>query len=962
MSLFIPVDDKTMMSRNLFKAVGMCGLVIMMCAFAGCSSGGKTVEAVMPEAETTPASVVEEEENEVWALLASGNGDRARPFFMGTVGINAADKQGKTALHYAAENRDTALAAFLISRGANVNTQDNMRRTPLAISAEKLDPATAEILIRAGADIHFPMAGNTTPAHIAIREGGEFLAAFLYPEALSMVDPGGKTILHLAAEAGNAKAVEAILRGENDLTKKDSGDKTALDIALERTDSRDHAEAAEYLILAGAVSDKALYSALAPAVRSSYYNIRSAGGMAPLHYLAREEYMGYLDFVFEKKADINIRNAIGATPLHEAARYGRLVAMKALLDRGTDINAQDARGNTSLHIAIPPEKYLEACKLLLAAGADPNIREEYGDTPLHIAVILNRPEEAVRALLDGGADASIRDLEGKTALYMAVEKNRPNYIPLLLSYKASIFTADNNGITPFLKALRENPALISGMINSGTVLQSDSEGNTMLHLAVAEGRDPAIITSILDRKAAIDAQNKAEDTTLAIAVRDNRETAGRLLLSRGANIFAVNAKGESPLSLTFPPAGAEASGLRAWMLSPENLAARDGSGNTALHYAAQWRLDRWIPSLIQMKADTEAVNVPGDTPLFTAVKQDSASTAGLLVSWGANIDARDKGGNSALHAAVRWNALKAAETLIDMGIDINCQSLNGKTPLHDSIRLAMLDLEAVLIARGADIEMRDADGNTPFVEAMLAGDTATMRLLAGLGTDINTRNNRGDTPLHICAAIGRADLAGLLLGWGASIHARNAMGRTPLQDAVTTSPNLVRAFLSGNRLNSTDDNGSSPLHIAVRERASPEVIRALLEMGARTSQMDAEGRTPLRLAVDLNLWEATRILADSGTNVFAVARDGKTAAEVSLAKGQPAVRALFSGRAIMAKDPAGNTILHYAAKQGDLPVISELLSLGADKEVINTASEGPWEIALRWNHTEAAAILNPHGL
>jgi ankyrin repeat protein len=75
-------------------------------------------------------------------------------------------------------------------------------------------------------------------------------------------------------------------------------------------------------------------------------------------------------------------------------------------------------------------------------------------------------------------------------------------------------------------------------------------------------------------------------------------------------------------------------------------------------------------------------------------------------------------------------------------------------------------------------------------------------------------------------------------------------------------------------------------------------------------------------------------------------------------KGETAVRALFSGKAINALDSSGNTILHYAARQGNLQMISLLIVLGAPVEVKNIAAESPYEIALRWNHPEAAALLN----
>jgi ankyrin repeat protein len=952
MSIFNPVDDKIMIRRNLFFAGAICITAILAGILTGCKSQPKPV--ALPPAPA-PAAV----EDDIWALLAKGETEKAKAFFMGKANVNDTDEQGRTPLHYAAENRDSFLAAFFIALGAEPDVLDKNQKTPLSISAEKLDAPTAGILAGKGANIHQSMNGGDSPARIAIRENGDFLEAILTPASLASVDPAGKTILHLAAEAGNARAANTILKAGADFSLRDKNGKSALDFALERADSKNHAETAEQLILAGAVSNNPLYAYFAPAAKSSNYNLRIADGMTPLHYIAREGYIGYLTFILERKADANLKNASGASPLHEAARSGNIRVMQTLIDYGAEVNAQDAKGNSVLHVAVPADSHLEAIKLFLSNGANINLRDEHGDSPLHIAILLNRSEEIIRTLLSKGADVTIRDIDGKTPLFLAVERSRGNYIPMLLEYGSDIFAVDNKGITPYERSFSENSSIVLLLVNDKTIFQNDSDGNTILHLTTRFVGNSYIINRILDHGASIDARNKAGDTSLAIAVRQNEEDAGLLLLSRGADIFAANAKGESPLYLAFPPKNGKNSELRQWMLNPQTLSARDGLGNTAFHYIAQWRFDAWVPVLVKMGANIEAANATGETPLFAAVKQDSPSTIKVLMDNGGSLFARDTLGNSLLHAAVRWHAIKGAETLLDKGLDINCHALNGKTPLHDAIRWWMPDMELLLLKRGADIEIRDTEGNTPFMEAVLAGNSPSMEQLFKRGADTKTRNFKGDTALHITASMDRTDLSAQLLAWGVSMYARNAQDRTPYQNAINNgSPRLISVFLTKDRLNSSDDFGSTPLHIAVQERASPSTIQTILELGARQSMVDAEGRTALRLAMDLGLLETAQLLANSGGDVFAAARDGKTPVEAALSKGADAVRALFSGAAINARDSSGNTPLHYAAKQGDASLVSLLISLGANKTVKNITAETPADIALRWRKHEAAALLN----
>jgi ankyrin repeat protein len=918
-----------MMSKKPIIVPLLCGIGFFSALFSGCVSSA-----------------------DVWTLIDRGESEKARDLFLGQADIHAVDGRGRTPLHAAAEARDLQLATFFIALGADVHALDNLYRTPLSISTERRDYATAKVLAQAGSDIHYAAPNWISPALTGIREDQNLLAAILTPDSIYARDSEGRTILHLAAVEGNVPAIDTILRAGDSIKEKDNQGKTALDLALERTDSRNHAEAAERLILAGAVSENPLFAHFAPAVRNANYNIRTASGIMPLHFTAQEGYSGYVSYLINKKADVNVKSPSGSTPLHEAARSGNIPIMEMLLENGAEINAQDAKGNSVLHIAMPPATNQEALYLLLFYGANPNLRDEHGDSPLHTNITLNRDPEIIRTLLDAGADVSIHNIDGKTPLFIAIEADRIKYIPLLLEYHSDIFAMDNRGITPFEMAIHNRDVLAS-LITAETVLQNDNEGNTLLHMAIENRIDPEIISLILDKNARINARNKEGDTALHLAIRQNNQETGGLLLRRGANIFDPNASGESPLYQAFHAPG----DIREWIVNSDTLESRDGLGNSILHYAAQWKLDSVIPRIIHRGANLEAANATGETPLFVAAKYNSPSTIQVLLSAGASIASRDTLGNNLLHAAVRWNAANSAKELIHAGVEVNAHALNGKTPLHDAVRLGITEVEPILTSNGADLEARDADGNTPFMEAVMAGFSATVERLGLLGSDPTIRNSRGDTPLHIAVAMERSDLITQLLGWNTSIHARNSLGRTPFQTALTTSPQMVTIILTQNRILTADDDGASPLHVAINEESPLNLIQIIVNQGARLSAVDAEGRTPLRLTMDQHRWDAAKLLADVGSDVFSLAEDGKTPADLALVNGQAGIMALFSGNAVNARDPSGNTILHYAAHVSNVETLSHLIELGADKNVRNIADESPADIARRWGRTDLAPIL-----
>jgi len=352
----------------------------------------------------------------------------------------------------------------------------------------------------------------------------------------------------------------------------------------------------------------------------------------------------------------------------------------------------------------------------------------------------------------------------------------------------------------------------------------------------------------------------------------------------------------------------------------------------------------------------ESANATGETPLFMAVKTNSPSTIITLLNNRAKLNVRDNQGNTLLHAAVRWNAKDSASTLISRGIDINAHSANGNTPLHDAVAIGG-DIEQLLITQGANLEVRNIEGNTPFMEAARAGFISSIERLALSGADTTTRNIKGDTPLHLAVAAERYDLVNLLLRSGASIHARNTSAMTPFRISLGISPRMVSGLLTKDRINVPDDMGSSALHIALQEKAPPEIIRAIINQGSRVNTVDSNGKTPLRLAVDTGQFISAKLLADAGADPFLTAVDNKSPADISFSRGEDCVRALFSGRAINAKDSSSNTILHLAARYGTPDIIEVLLELGANKTLRNISSEVPVDIALRWNKGENAELL-----
>jgi ankyrin repeat protein len=122
--------------------------------------------------------------------------------------------------------------------------------------------------------------------------------------------------------------------------------------------------------------------------------------------------------------------------------------------------------------------------------------------------------------------------------------------------------------------------------------------------------------------------------------------------------------------------------------------------------------------------------------------------------------------------------------------------------------------------------------------------------------DIGHYLYRGDTALHMAAASFRRPVAQLLIEHGANCRAKNRRGAEPLHYAAdanhwnpTAQAEVIEYLTSiGANPNALDGAGVAPLHRAVRTR-SLAAVRALVDAGAHPTQPNQNGSTPLHLAV-----------------------------------------------------------------------------------------------------------------
>jgi ankyrin repeat protein len=184
-----------------------------------------------------------------------------------------------------------------------------------------------------------------------------------------------------------------------------------------------------------------------------------------------------------------------------------------------------------------------------------------------------------------------------------------------------------------------------------------------------------------------------------------------------------------------------------------------------------------------------AMPVRAETPpLVAAAERGDAAEVRRLLAAGAAVDGRDDRGRTALLAATHADRPEVA---------------------------------ALLIAAKADVNAKDAIQDSPYLYAAAEGRVAILRQTLAAGADLKSTNRYGGTGLIPAAHHGYPEVVRILLGTAIDKDHVNNLGWTALLEAVILG-----------------DGG--PVHT--------EIVRLLVDAGARTGIADRDGVTPLQHA------------------------------------------------------------------------------------------------------------------
>lgn len=203
------------------------------------------------------------------------------------------------------------------------------------------------------------------------------------------------------------------------------------------------------------------------------------------------------------------------------------------------------------------------------------------------------------------------------------------------------------------------------------------------------------------------------------------------------------------------------------------------------------------------------------------------------------------------------NGLEVYKYLESQGLSPKTANKEGVTPLHIlASRSHDQEVLSYMLDKGLDVNQPDHQGNTPFLNACSRNSLEVIQLLAPKVKDINLANKKGETALFLATQDNKTEVVHYLIEKGANEQVIDAEGHNLTYALVQSySPKDQAQFqdklellkLKGLKLDQPQKNGDTWYHLAAN-KGSMELMEMASKMNQDINAKNQEGNTALHLA------------------------------------------------------------------------------------------------------------------
>jgi ankyrin repeat domain-containing protein 50 len=269
-----------------------------------------------------------------------------------------------------------------------------------------------------------------------------------------------------------------------------------------------------------------------------------------------------------------------------------------------------------------------------------------------------------------------------------------------------------------------------------------------LLLVAARMRFPRVAEVSLIAGAQVEACLKGK-TPLIISAEMGDDTTVRLLLEKGANVYAKDSNGWTAV---FWSAGkGHEAVVRLLLEHNAKVDSKLSNGRTALHWAAKNGHEAVVRLLLDHNAEINAKDSNGRTALHWAAENGHEGVVLLLLDHNAVVDAKLRNGRTALHWAAKNGHGAVAQLLLEHNANVDAKDNNRHTALHWAAKDGHEAVVRPLLDHNADVDATDNNGQTALHWAAKNRHEAVVQALLDHNADVDAKDNSRHTALHWAA-------------------------------------------------------------------------------------------------------------------------------------------------------------------------------------------------------------------